>query len=182
MAKKKKGKKGKKKSAAEEAPPTKLYDEFNKDEKDLIKMLESKKDWVHVELKLKGWTFGSFTTCVRTSTPLTYLIHKIEEQHARITDLRLFRNPLSDKNEIKEEEWGATLKELGIHGGSKDDQEKAVFYFDFQPARSDAILLKEPNLMIPEDNQRKPEPRGSTMEARGSMDERASVIEPDDAS
>ena len=44
----KKVKKGKKKAkkAEEEPPPTKLYAEFNREEVDLIKMLESKTDWV----------------------------------------------------------------------------------------------------------------------------------------
>lgn len=152
MPKKKKGGKKKvgKKKSKEPEKPTKLYEEFNRDEMDLISMLEKKMDWVHVELRLVNWQWANFTTVVRTSTPLTNIQRKIEERHGRITDLRLYRNPPSEKNEIKQSDWVTTLDKLGITGGPKEDNIKAIFYFDFTPARSDALLLIEPKLMIPD--------------------------------
>ena len=163
MAKKKKGgskKKGSKKKKGgddDSAPPTRLYDQYNAHEIELLKAIEGKTDWVHLEVKLFQWGHSNFSVCLRQKTPLSTIVRKIADRHGRLTDLRLYRsppgpNPADDKNIFTEEELQLSLAAHGYVGGPKeDDEEKYTIFYDFKPALSCPLLLKEPQLLLPDD-------------------------------
>eukprot|EP00462_Mataza_sp_D1_P002892 CAMPEP_0175098672 /NCGR_PEP_ID=MMETSP0086_2-20121207/5995_1 /TAXON_ID=136419 /ORGANISM="Unknown Unknown, Strain D1" /LENGTH=173 /DNA_ID=CAMNT_0016372365 /DNA_START=14 /DNA_END=535 /DNA_ORIENTATION=+ len=151
MPSKKKKKGGKKKKAKgdaeEDKPPVKLYDVANAHEAKLLAQLENKTDWVYVDVKLVTWNYVDFTVCVRTQTPLNSIARMIEEKHGRISELKLYRSPPDEKNILDPD---LTLAEMGIHGGAKEDEEKFTIFYNYKPAVSEPLLLKEPNLIVPD--------------------------------
>jgi hypothetical protein len=44
----------------------------------------------------------------------------------------------------------ATLGDLGVVGGAKTDEERTTILYKFRPGLNGPLLLKEPELMLPE--------------------------------
>lgn len=51
-------------------------------------------------------------------------------------------DPPTASNEIAD--FDTTLKECGFNGGSKEDPQDALLFYDFKPRISDSLLLAEP--------------------------------------
>ena len=60
--------------------------------------------------------------------------------------MQLYRSPPHKKNELTD--FSLTLEKIGISGGTVEDQQRAVIFYDFKPALASPLLLKEPGLMI----------------------------------
>jgi hypothetical protein len=142
-------KKSKKSRSADSVPayaPRYSSNFFESEEKRLLEKLKEKSDWVFVELKLLNWSYANFTLLIRTGTTLAQIARKIEEKHGRIHSLALFRSPPHKKNELTD--FSFSLDKIGITGGTVDEAQRAVLFYDFKPALTGPLLLKEPNLMI----------------------------------
>jgi hypothetical protein len=119
---------------------------------ELLASIENKVDWVHLEVKLINWEFANFDVCLRQGTPISTIMRKIAEKHGRIDDLKLYRSPPDEKSVFTDEDLTLTLADHGFLGGPKeDDEEKYTVFYDFRPALSDPLLLKEPQLILPDD-------------------------------
>ena len=160
--KKKKGsaKQAKKKSSADSDPPVRsLYgpDSGNDNvEKLLLEKLVTRADLVFVRLKQVDWAYSDFTVMVHATAPLYTLCRKIEEKHGRMasdpvsgqTTLQLFRHPPNEKNIIHPADWHLRLDQLGMTGGTVEEQHQAIIYFNYVPAASTALLQREPQLIM----------------------------------
>jgi hypothetical protein len=156
--KKTKGKKKKKKKVVEEEDVfVSCYKDFDQQELNLLKSMQTKTDFVNVDLKLMDWKFADFSVLVRTSTKLSSIKRKIEERHGHIDDdgFELYRAPPHKKNILLN--MDLSLEEIGIVGGAKEDDARYVLFYDFKPALTGPLLNKEPALVVPAEYQHKPD-------------------------
>lgn len=161
MPPKKKGsvKKKKKKGLVDVPPvPRSLYGVGSGNEnveKILLEKLTTRNDLVFVRLKQSDWSFSDFTVMVHASAPLYTICRKIEEKHGRMasdaqgnTSLQLFRHPPNEKNLLPPSDWHLRLDQVGMTGGTVEEQHSAIIYYNFVPATYSPLLQREPQLMI----------------------------------
>lgn len=152
-------KKKKKKALVDVPPPARsLYGPGSGNEnpeKLLLEKLVTRSDLLFVRLKMADLAYADFTVMVHASAPLYTLCRKIEEKHGRMgldaaghTTLQLFRHPPNEKNLLPPSDWHLRLEQLGMAGGTVEEQHQAIIYYNFTPAHSDALLQREPQLML----------------------------------
>jgi len=93
---------------------------------------------------------------VHASAPLYTLCRKIEEKHGRMgldtatgaTSLQLYRHPPNEKNLLPPSQWHLRLSDLGMTGGTVEEQHQAIVYYNYVPSAGSALLQREPQLML----------------------------------
>ncbi len=158
-------------------------------EKSLLEKLVTRSDLVFVRLKQADWAYSDFTVMVHASAPLYTLCRKIEEKHGRMgldassgaTTLQLFRHPPNEKNLLPPSEWHLRLDQLGMAGGTVEEQHQAIVYYNYVPAGSSALLQREPQLMLhalsAEENEAYHEAQASRMHGTDSMMQEAGYMD-----
>lgn len=154
------GKKKKKKGLVDVPPvPRSLYGVGSGNEnveKVLLEKLVTRADLVFIRLKQIDWAYSDFTVMVHSNAPLYTLCRKIEEKHGRVatnmhtglSSLQLYRHPPNEKNLIAQADWYLRLDQLGIQGGTVEEQHQAIIYYNYIPSASTPILQREPALML----------------------------------
>lgn len=189
MPPKKKGsvKKKKKKTLVDVAPPPRpLYGPVGGVdciERRMLSELTTRNDLVFVRLKQSDWAYSDFTVMVHASAPLYTLCRKIEEKHGRMasdaaghTSLQLFRHPPNEKNILPPSDWHLRLDQVGMTGGTVEEQHQAIIYYNYVPATYSPLLQKEPQLILPSLSAEENEEKGMLNDAdfMRDMDVRAS--------
>jgi hypothetical protein len=153
-------KKKKKKALVDVPPPPRsLYgvgSGNDNPEKALLEKLVTRADLVFIRLKQSDWQYSDFTVMVHATAPLYTLCRKIEEKHGRMasdsatghTTLQLFRHPPNEKNLIPSSDWHLRLDQLGMTGGTVEEQHQAIIYYNYVPASYSALLQREPQLIV----------------------------------
>jgi hypothetical protein len=62
--------------------------------------------------------------------------------------LQLFRHPPNEKNLIPAADWHLRLDQLGMTGGTVEEQHQAIIYYNYVPATYSALLQREPQLIL----------------------------------
>ncbi|KAK2956656.1 hypothetical protein BLNAU_8290 [Blattamonas nauphoetae] len=122
MPPKKKGKKKGKKSKKSDTPAVQF---------DYEPPADLDEQYVILNIRLISWTYLDFTFKTSTRTHLYTVIERISEQHrGTIQGIELFRETRAPNTQLKDE--FATLEQLGIKGGTKDNPPTVTILYDFK--------------------------------------------------
>lgn len=86
--------------------------------------------WIDLEVRLIGWSFGDFKLKTKASKPLSVLLQTLIQKHGK-AEFHLFREHHAPENELTD--IGATMTSLGFAYGPKHAAPVQRLLYDFKP-------------------------------------------------